>query len=78
MTTLANHLRPKKENKRFVYPFDLKIGRICRSIFKKKKKKKKKHYLNTEEMQYHSCVCILGHAEPQNWFNPSVGGGCIP
>ena len=29
-------------------------------------------------MQYHSCVCIIEHAEPQNWFNPGVGGGCIP
>ena len=28
-------------------------------------------------MQYNSCVCILWHAEPQNWFNPGpgVGGG---
>ena len=26
-------------------------------------------------MQYHSCVCILGHVEPQNWFNPGVGSG---
>ena len=26
-------------------------------------------------MWYHSCVCILGLAEPQNWFNPGVGGG---
>ena len=34
------------------------------------------------------CVCILGHAEPQNWFDPDwldpdwfdpgVGSGCIP
>ena len=24
-------------------------------------------------MQYHSCVCILWHAEPQNWFDPGVG-----
>ena len=21
------------------------------------------------------CVCILGHAKPQNWFNPGDGGG---
>ena len=27
-------------------------------------------------MQYHSSVCILGHAEPQNWFDP--GGIIIP
>ena len=34
--------------------------------------------LDTEEMQYHSCVCaFLGIAEPQNWFNPDVGLGCI-
>ena len=26
-------------------------------------------------MQYCSCVFILGHAEPQNWFNSGVGGG---
>ena len=26
-------------------------------------------------MQYHSCMCILGLAEPQNWLNPGVGGG---
>ena len=26
----------------------------------------------------HSCVCIHRHAEPQNWFNPVVGRGCIP
>ena len=25
-------------------------------------------------MQCHSCVCILGNAEPQNWFNPGVSG----
>ena len=25
--------------------------------------------LDREEMPYHSCVCILWHAEPQNWFN---------
>ena len=24
-------------------------------------------------MQYHSCVSILGHAEPQNCFSPGVG-----
>ena len=29
-------------------------------------------------MQYHLCVYILGHAEPQNWFDPGVGSGCIP
>ena len=30
-------------------------------------------------MQYHSYVCILGHAaEPQNWFDPGVGSVCIP
>ena len=23
-------------------------------------------------MQFHSCVGILGHAEPQNWFDPGV------
>ena len=23
-------------------------------------------------------MCILGHAEPQNWFDPGVGMGCIP
>ena len=34
--------------------------------------------LDAEEMQYHSCVCILGHAEPQNWFDPGVRSGCIP
>ena len=28
-------------------------------------------------MQYHSCVCILGHAEPQNWFDPFVGSACV-
>ena len=33
---------------------------------------------NTEEMQCHLCVCILGHEEPQKWFNPGVGRGCIP
>ena len=25
-----------------------------------------KKNLGVEEMQYYSCVCILGHAEPQN------------
>ena len=36
-------------------------------------------FLNSghEEMQCHSCVCILGHGEPQNWFNPGVGRSCI-
>ena len=29
-------------------------------------------------MQYHSCVCILGYAEPRNWFYPGVGRGFIP
>ena len=29
-------------------------------------------------MQCYSCVCIYGPAEPQNWFNPGDGGGCIP
>ena len=31
-------------------------------------------------MQCHSCVCILGHEEPQNWFNfnPNVGRSCVP
>ena len=29
-------------------------------------------------MQYHSCVCILGLAKPQNWFDPGVGRYCIP
>ena len=28
-------------------------------------------------MQCHSCVCILGHAEPQNWFNPGVRNACL-
>ena len=28
-------------------------------------------------MQYHLCVCILGHAKPQNWFDPGVGRYCI-
>ena len=23
------------------------------------------------------CVCILGHAKPQNWFDPGVGRYCI-
>ena len=23
-------------------------------------------------MQYHSCMCILGHAEPQDWFDPGI------
>ena len=27
---------------------------------------------------YHSCVCILGHADPQNWFDPGVENYCIP
>ena len=64
-------IRPKK-NKRFVCPFGLKSGRVGRSIF---------FFfldLDTEEMQYHSCVCILGHTEPQNWFNHGDGGSCIP
>ena len=26
--------------------------------------------LDTEEMQYHSCVIILGPAESHNYFNP--------
>ena len=25
-------------------------------------------------MQYNSSVYIIGHAEPQNWFNPGGGG----
>ena len=29
-------------------------------------------------MQYHLRVCILGHAEPQNWFYSSVEVGYIP
>ena len=29
-------------------------------------------------MQCHSCVCILRHAEPKNWFNPDIGRSCIP
>ena len=29
-------------------------------------------------MQCHSCVFIIEHAEPQNWFNPGVGRSCIP
>ena len=28
-------------------------------------------------MQCHSSVCILGHDEPQKWFN-SGGRSCIP
>ena len=28
-------------------------------------------------MQYHSCVSILGHAEPQNWFNSGVAEGVV-
>ena len=41
-------------------------------------------FLNLDtEVQYHSYVCgIIEHAEPknqnENWFNPGVGGGCIP
>ena len=31
--------------------------------------------LDREKIQYHSCLCILGHAEPQNCFNPGVRGG---
>ena len=54
-------------------PFGLKIGRVGRFFF---------FFffnLDTEEMQYHSCVYILGHAEPQNWYNTGVrGGGCVP
>ena len=34
--------------------------------------------LVADDMQYHSCVCILGHAEPQNWFDSGVGRYCIP
>ena len=63
-------VRPK--NKRFVCPFGLKIGRVGRSIFFS-------FFffnLDTEEMQYHSCVCIPGLRS--NWFNPGNGGGCIP
>ena len=26
-------------------------------------------------MQYNSCVCILGHSEPPNWFDPGVDRG---
>ena len=37
--------RPKPN--RFVCPFGLKIGRVCRLILKQ--------YLEAEEMQYHSC-----------------------
>ena len=29
-------------------------------------------------MIYHSFVCILGHAKPQNWFDSGVGKYCIP
>ena len=53
------YIRPKK-NKRFVCPFGNKIRRVGRSIFFFSKN------LGVEEMQYHSCVCILGHAETQN------------
>ena len=28
-------------------------------------------------MEYYSCVCILGHADPQNWFDPGVVRYCI-
>ena len=62
-------IRPKKK-KVVVCPFGLKIGRAGRSIsfFKIN--------LDIEEMQYHWCVCILGHTawhtEPQNLFNPSL------
>ena len=44
--------RPKKI-KRLACPFGLKIGRVGRSIF---------FFLNldVEEIQYYSCVCILG------------------
>ena len=28
--------------------------------------------------KYHSRVNILGHADPQNWFDPGVGRYCIP
>ena len=24
------------------------------------------------------CATFLGYVEPQNWFNPGVGGCCIP
>ena len=29
-------------------------------------------------MRCRSCVCILGHEEPQKWFNPGVGRSYIP
>ena len=59
---------------RLVCPFDLKIRRVCRSIF---------FFffflnLDTEKMQYDSCVCIFGQAEPSElvlFYN--VGGGYI-
>ena len=34
--------------------------------------------LCTHDMQYHSCVWILGHAKPQNWFDPGARRYCIP
>ena len=68
-------MRPIKIKGLFV-PFGLKIGRVGRSILVFPPLN-----LNTgptEKMYYHSCVCILRHAELPNWFNPGVGGGCIP
>ena len=69
-------MRPKKIKGLFAL-LACKIGRVGRSIL---------FFflfffllnLYTWEMQYHLCVCILGHAEPQNWFCSSIGGGYIP
>ena len=35
-------------------------------------------WLQSLALYYHSCVYILGHADPQNWFEPGVGRYCIP
>ena len=63
------------KNKRFVCPFGLKIGRVGRTIFFFFF-----FFFNSghgRNVVLIMCVCILGHAEPQNWFNPGGGGGVV-
>ena len=64
-------IRPKKINGLFALLASKFGGSVGRSFF---------FFffnLDAEEIQYYSCLCILGHAEPQNWFDPGVGRGCI-
>ena len=60
----TSHIRPKKIKGLFVL-LAWKLGWSVGWFF----------FLNLGHRwyDYHSCVCILGHADPKNWSDPSVG-----